>query len=177
MKLCSVRMHWIPETGCVNYCLIYVHIFTNSPVLPLYRQKQESGQTAFGKYLQWANIDVLRITEANKMHYFSTLFWYTTPHVSGRLTVHHQEPYYCIHSNRYLSYWLCWLLADSQHNQYIYIYIYCVRTNIYHYFFLIFWSREKINLHWQKFEPNWTRLIRFSFITYLLHGAESFLKS
>jgi len=30
--------------------------------------------------------------EANKMHYFSTLFRYTTLHVSDRLTVHHQEP-------------------------------------------------------------------------------------
>jgi len=31
------------------------------------------------------------IIEANKMRYFSTLFWYTTLHVSERLTVHHQE--------------------------------------------------------------------------------------
>jgi len=42
--------------------------------------------------------------ETNKMHYFSTLFWYTILHVSDRLTVHHQESLYCIHSNWYLSY-------------------------------------------------------------------------
>ena len=58
----------------------------------------------------------VRIIEANKIHYFSnlfwyktlrvfsTLFWYTTLHVSERLTVHHQESWYCIHSNWYLSY-------------------------------------------------------------------------
>jgi len=39
------------------------------------------------------------------MHYFSTLFWYTTPHVSDRLTVHHQESWYRIHNIWYLSYW------------------------------------------------------------------------
>jgi hypothetical protein len=31
------------------------------------------------------------IIKANKMHYFSTLFCQRTLHVSGRLTVHHQE--------------------------------------------------------------------------------------
>jgi len=30
------------------------------------------------------------ITKANKMHYFSTLFWYRTLYVSDRSTVHHQ---------------------------------------------------------------------------------------
>jgi hypothetical protein len=39
------------------------------------------------------------------MHYFSTTFWYKTLHVSDRLTVHHHESWYCIHSNWYLSYW------------------------------------------------------------------------
>jgi len=29
--------------------------------------------------------------KANNMHYFSTLFWQRTVHVSDRLTVHHQE--------------------------------------------------------------------------------------
>jgi len=43
------------------------------------------------------------------MHYFSTLFWYTTLYVSDRLTVHHQGFGYCIHSKWYLSYSLCWL--------------------------------------------------------------------
>jgi len=43
------------------------------------------------------------------MHYFSNLFWWSTLHVSGRSTVHHQESQHCIHSNRYLSYRLCWL--------------------------------------------------------------------
>ena len=38
----------------------------------------------------------IRIIKANKIHYFSTLFWCTTLHVSDRLNVHH-------------------LLADSQH--------------------------------------------------------------
>jgi hypothetical protein len=58
----------------------------------------------------------IHIIEANKMHYFSNLLWYTTLHVSDRLTVYHQESWYCIHSNWYLSYWLCWLsLVDSQH--------------------------------------------------------------
>ena len=33
----------------------------------------------------------IRISETKKMHYFSTLFWYATLHVSDRLTVHHQE--------------------------------------------------------------------------------------
>ena len=47
---------------------------------------------------------LLRMIEANKVHYFSTLFWYTILHVSDRLTVHHQESQHCIHSNRYLSY-------------------------------------------------------------------------
>ena len=28
-------------------------------------------------------------------------------------TVHHQESEYCIHSNMYLSYWLCWLSASK----------------------------------------------------------------
>jgi hypothetical protein len=41
----------------------------------------------------------IRIIEAIKMHYFSTLFWYTTLHVSDGLTVHHQESWYCINSN------------------------------------------------------------------------------
>jgi len=47
------------------------------------------------------------IIKANKMHYFSSLFLYTTLDVSDRLTVHHQESWYCIHSNWYLSYCLC----------------------------------------------------------------------
>jgi len=38
------------------------------------------------------------------MHYFSTLFLYTTLHISDRHTLHHQESWYCIHSNWYLSY-------------------------------------------------------------------------
>jgi len=29
--------------------------------------------------------------KAKKTHYFSTLFWYRTLHVSDRFTVHHQE--------------------------------------------------------------------------------------
>jgi hypothetical protein len=33
----------------------------------------------------------IRIIEANKMHYFSTLFWYTTLHVSDRLSINHQD--------------------------------------------------------------------------------------
>jgi len=45
------------------------------------------------------NVFTFRIIEANKMHYFSTLFWYTSLHVSDRLTVHHQGPWYYIHSN------------------------------------------------------------------------------
>jgi len=65
------------------------------------------------------------------MHCFSDLFRYRTLHVSDRLTVRHHESSCCIHSNSYLSYWLCWLsasevrmdvissiltsLADSQH--------------------------------------------------------------
>ena len=48
----------------------------------------------------------LRTTEANKMHYFSTLSSYTILHVSDRLTVRHQESWYCIHCNWYLSYYL-----------------------------------------------------------------------
>jgi hypothetical protein len=44
------------------------------------------------------------IIKANKIHYFSNLFWYRTLHVSDRLTVHHQESSYSIHSNWYLSY-------------------------------------------------------------------------
>jgi len=31
------------------------------------------------------------IMKAKKTHYFSTLFWYRTLHVSDRFTVHHQE--------------------------------------------------------------------------------------
>jgi len=38
------------------------------------------------------------------MHYFLTLFWLRTVHVSDRLTVHHQESEYCICSNWYLLY-------------------------------------------------------------------------
>jgi len=54
--------------------------------------------------------------EANKMQYFSTLFWYTTLHVSDRLIVHHQESWYCIHSSWYLSccYVDCLLAAASR---------------------------------------------------------------
>jgi hypothetical protein len=38
---------------------------------------------------------------ANEIHYFSALFWYTTLHVSDRLTVHYQESRYCIcHTTR-----------------------------------------------------------------------------
>ena len=51
------------------------------------------------------------IIEANKMHYFSTLFWYTTVHVSNRPTVHHQESWYSICHTIYVD---C-LLVDSQH--------------------------------------------------------------
>jgi len=54
------------------------------------------------------------ITEANKMHYFSPSLWCTTLHVSDRPTVYHQESWYCIHSNWYLSYYLCWLYASRQ---------------------------------------------------------------
>jgi hypothetical protein len=57
-------------------------------------------------------VQSIRIIEANKMHYFSTLFWYTTLRVSDRLTVHHEESWYCIHSNLYLPYYLCWLSAS-----------------------------------------------------------------
>jgi hypothetical protein len=32
-----------------------------------------------------------RVIEDNKMHYFSILFWYTTLHLSDRLTVHHSD--------------------------------------------------------------------------------------
>ena len=57
----------------------------------------------------------IHIIEANMMHYFSTLFFCTTLHVSNRLTVQYQESWYCIHSNWYLSYYLFWLSASSQH--------------------------------------------------------------
>ena len=33
------------------------------------------------------------VMKANKMHYFSTLFWERTLHVSDRITVHHQESF------------------------------------------------------------------------------------
>ena len=65
------------------------------------------------------------IIKANGMHWFSNLFWWSTLYISDRSTVLHQESQHCIHSNRYLSYRLCWLsaseviltsLADSQHN-------------------------------------------------------------
>jgi len=57
---------------------------------------------------------VNRIIEANKMDYFSTLFLYTTLHVSDRISLHHQKSWNCIHSNWYLSYYLCWLSASQQ---------------------------------------------------------------
>jgi len=38
------------------------------------------------------------------MHYFSTLFWQTTQHVSDSFTIYHQDSWYCIHSNWNLSY-------------------------------------------------------------------------
>ena len=41
------------------------------------------------------------IINANEMHCFSTLFWPRTLHVSDRFSVHHQEYYSCICSNRY----------------------------------------------------------------------------
>jgi len=53
------------------------------------------------------------MTEANMLHYFSTLFWYTTLHVSDRFTVRHQMSWYYMDSNWYLSYWLCWLSASA----------------------------------------------------------------
>jgi hypothetical protein len=49
----------------------------------------------------------------NEMHFFSNLFWYRTLHVSDRFTVHHQESQHVIHSNRYISHRLCWLLASK----------------------------------------------------------------
>jgi len=59
---------------------------------------------------------LMRLIEANDMHYSSYLFWYTTLHVSDRSTVNHQESCYCtrIHSNWYLSYYLCWQFASRQ---------------------------------------------------------------
>ena len=44
------------------------------------------------------------------MHYFWTLFWQRDLHVSDRFSVHHQESYYSIRSNRYFV-----MLADRQH--------------------------------------------------------------
>jgi len=40
------------------------------------------------------------IIKDNVMHYFSNLFWWRTPHVSDRSTVHHQQ--------------LCWLSGSRQ---------------------------------------------------------------
>jgi hypothetical protein len=54
--------------------------------------------------LYFKSFHCVLIIKANKMHYFSTLFWETSIHVSDRLTVHHQESKYCIHSKWYLSY-------------------------------------------------------------------------
>jgi hypothetical protein len=34
---------------------------------------------------------IVLITKANKMDYFSNLFWYITLHVSESFPVHHQE--------------------------------------------------------------------------------------
>jgi hypothetical protein len=47
---------------------------------------------------------IIRTIETNKMHCFSTLFWFTTLHVSDRLTAHHQESWY----------YLCWLSASTK---------------------------------------------------------------
>ena len=58
-------------------------------------------------------LGIIRIIKSSKTHYFSTLFWYTTLHVSDRLTVHHQESWYCIYRNWYLSYYLCWLSGSE----------------------------------------------------------------
>ena len=61
------------------------------------------GDRAPEKSAPWFNFSLLihtqiiRTIEANKMHYFSTLFWYTILHVSDRFTVHHHESWYCIH--------------------------------------------------------------------------------
>jgi len=45
------------------------------------------------------------------MHCFSNSFWQRTLHVSDRSAVHRQGSHHCIHSNKYLSCYLCWLSA------------------------------------------------------------------
>jgi hypothetical protein len=78
-----------------------------------------------------------RIIEAKTMHYLSTLSWYTTLHVSGSLTVHHQESWYCIHSTWYLSYYLCWLSASE------------VRMESQHIYY------DKYQLLWMHYQDSW----------------------
>ena len=64
------------------------------------------------------------ILEAKKINSFSTLFWSKTLHVSGRFTVHHQESWYCIQSNWYLSYKLCCRLLVTPGWRSLYILLY-----------------------------------------------------
>jgi hypothetical protein len=68
-------------------------------------------------------LGIINIIEANKMHYFSTLFWYKTLHDSDRLIVPHQESRYCIHSIWYLSYYLCCLSASEVEMEHVEFYI------------------------------------------------------
>ena len=57
------------------------------------------------------------IIKANKIHYFSTLFWQRTLHISDRFTVHHQEFYYCIRSYRYFVITSLHLTESNYHHQ------------------------------------------------------------